>query len=225
MEPEITITHLESRRGGEEAVITVRIYGGEGKEEIKKLTVASKMLFDIGNIGFGSIPYALKREEYDALTYDAQIWEAVKKALDLLSYGDNTKAALIRKLRERRFDKYVSEDAAEYVANLGYIDEYGILEREVRRLANINLYGKSRIRAEVYKKGISKDILTEHLSELLSEVDFEGNLLRLVRKKCDFSRIEDRKYRESFFAAMYRLGYSPSDTRRTIKTVIEEENE
>ncbi len=225
MEPEITITELESRRGGEEAVITVRIYGGEGKEETKKLTVASKMLFEIGNIGFGSIPYSLKFEEYDILTYDAQIWEAVKKAFALLSYGDNTKLTLVRKLRERGFDKYIAEDAAEYVAKLGYIDEVAILEREVDRLANVKLYGKARIRTEVYKKGISREILSEHLGELLSDINFQDNLLKLIRKKCDFSRLDDKKYRDSFYGAMYRLGYSPSETRTAIKIVTEEENE
>ena len=225
MEPEITITKLESRRGGEEAVITVRIYGGEGREETSKLTVASKMLFDIGNIGFGSIPYALSTEQYDTLLYDAELWVAVKKSIDLLSYGDNTKSVLVRKLRERGFDKYLSEDAAEYVASLGYIDELNMLEREVERLANVKLYGRSRIKAELYKKGISRDVISENLGGLLENVDFCENLLKLVRKKFDITSKDDRKYRESFYGAMYRLGYAPSETRGAINTVIEEENE
>lgn len=207
---------------GEEVELSVRLSAG-GNEDIQKLAVSSKMLFDIGNIGVGSLPYTLTREQFDSLEYSARLWEAVKKGLDLLSYGDNTKSALIIKLRSRGFDKYTAEDAAEYICDLGYIDERGIMERAVEQLANVKLYGKSRIKNELYKKGISREIISEYLPDVLDSVDFEANLCKLVRRKCDFDRLFDCKYRESFYASMYRLGYSPSETRSAIKAVMEED--
>lgn len=206
---------------GEEVELTVRLAAGEN-EDMQKLSVASKMLFEIGNIGVGSLPYPLTREQFDSLEYSAKLWEAVKKGLDLLSYGDNTKSALILKLRSRGFDKYTAEDAAEYITELGYIDERGIMERAVEQLANAKLYGKSRIKNELYKKGICREIITEYLPDMLDSIDFEANLCKLVKRKCDFDRLFDCKYRESFYASMYRLGYSPSETRTAIKSVMEE---
>lgn len=217
--PEIAIIKLEPRRMGEEVVLTVRISMG-GHEQTEKLTVSAKMLFEIGNIGVDVLPYELSREDYDTLEYDASIWEAVKKGIDLLAYGDNTKSMLVTKLRQRGFDKYIAEDAAEYIVGLGFIDERRILENLVERLANVKLYGRSRIKNELYKKGISREILTEYLTDMLDEIDFEENLCKLINKKCDISRLDDAKYRESFFAAMYRLGYNPSETKKAIKTVI-----
>lgn len=225
MEISIRITELEARRGGDEAALTVEIGAGVGRAEIRKLTVASKMLFEIGNIGVGSIPYELTCEQFDSLEYSAKLWEAVKKGLDILSYGDNTKSALTLKLRKRGFDKYLSEDAAEYIAVLGYINEADMLARAVEQLANVKLYGPSRIKNELYKKGISRDVLDEYLGECLGAIDFGKNLLKLVRKKCDFDEISDRDYREKFYAAMYRLGYSPSQTRDAIKRIREENEE
>lgn len=225
MELSISIVKLEAKRMGEEADITVLISAGEGKEETKKLSVASKMLFEIGNIGVNALPYPLTSEQYDILEYDAQLWSAVKKGLDLLAYADNTKSTLVQKLRTRGFDKYVAQDAADYICKLGYIDERHMMEREVERLANVKLFGKARIRNELYRKGLSREVMDEGLSELLSEIDFEENLCKLIRKKCDFTRLNDRKYRESFYGAMYRLGHSPSDTRAAIKLCIEEDNE
>ncbi len=222
MDISITIVKLDARRMGEEVQLTVRIASGENEDTVK-LTVSSKMLFEVGNIGVGSIPYALTREQFDSLEYSAKLWEAVKKGIDLISYGDNTKSQLIMKLRARGFDKYMAEDAAEYVRELGYIDEKGILERAVHQLAGVKLYGKSRIKNELYKKGISREIIGEYLDDLFEEIDFEGNLCKLIQKKCDFERLSDCKYRESLYAAMYRLGYSPSDTRAAIKAVMEEE--
>ncbi len=218
----IEIVKLEPRRMGEEIVLTVRIGNGE-HEQTEKLTVASKMLFEIGNIGANVLPYALTKESYDTLCYDASIWDAVKKGIDLLSYGDNTRSQLITKLRQRGFDRYISEDAVEYICSLGYIDERRMLENAVERLANVKLYGKSRIKSELYKKGISKDILSEYLSDMLCEIDFEENLKKLIRNKCDHTRLSDLKYRESLYAAMYRYGYSPSETKAAIKATLDED--
>lgn len=219
----IFITGLEPRMNGDEVIVEVKLSSGENEEQ-RKLKVASKMLFEIGNIGMGSLPYEISMEDFDTLQYDEKLWEAVKKSIDLLSYGDNTKSALTMKLRKRGFDRYIAEDAAEYAATLGYIDESGMLARAVSQLANVKLYGKSRIKNELFKKGISREILTEELDGLFEEIDFFGNLCRLIRKKCDFDCLSDRKYRESLYAAMYRYGYSPSDTMAAIKT-IQEENE
>ncbi len=225
MELSIVITAIEARRSGDEAVLTVEISSGGEHTEIRKLSVASKMLFEIGNIGMGSIPYALTPEQFDTLEYDASLWEAVKKGLDILSYGDNTKSALCVKLRQRGFGRFISEDAAEYIAELGYINEVQILERTVEQLADVKLYGPSRIKNEIYKKGISREIVAEHLEDCLEKIDFEENLLKLVRKKCDCDAILERDYREKFYAAMYRLGYSPNQTRDAIKTIREENEE
>ncbi len=220
----VVITALEARRGGDEAVVTVEINAG-GHTDERRLTLASKMLFEIGNIGMGSLPYHLTPEQFDKLEYDAELWKAVKKGLDILSYGDNTKSALTVKLRQRGFGEFVSEDAAQYLAELGYINEEKILGRFVENLANIKLYGPSRIKNEVYKKGFSREAVSEHLEVLLDGIDFEENLLKLVRKKFDFGAASDRAYREKFYAATYRLGYSVSQTRDAIKSIREENEE
>ncbi len=218
----ITVTKLEPRMSGEEVRLFVNIKS-EKHEDTVNFTVSSKMLFDIGNIGMGSIPYELTEAQFDSLEYSAKLWEAVKKGIDIISYGDNTKSKLILKLRGRGFDRDISEDAADYLAEMGYIDEKRMLERAVHQLADVKLYGKSRIKSELYKKGISREVMDEYLDELLEEVDFEANLCALVKKRCDFDMLYDCKYRESLYASMYRYGYSPSETRAAVKAVLEEQ--
>ena len=54
----ISITALEGRRGGDEAALTIKLTNGEQVEE-RELVVASRMLFEIGYIGGGVLPYEL----------------------------------------------------------------------------------------------------------------------------------------------------------------------
>lgn len=224
MEISIEIIAVESRRGGSERLVTLKVSGGEHSEGVK-FAVGAKMLREIDGLDVENLPCAITREQYDMLEYDAKLWSAVKKGLDILEYSDNTKAQIIKKLRERSFDKYIAEDAADYLAANGCINEGVMLERAVDKFANVKLFGRSRIRSELYKKGIERSLIDERLDGLFEGIDFEENLRRLIRKKCDISSLSDREYREKVYAAMYRLGYSSADTRDAIKYIMEENEE
>ncbi len=219
MEISIEIISCESRRSGSERFLTLKITSGDNYEK-RKLAVGSKMLAEAGITDTENLPFTVTREQFDTLEYMAELWEAVKKGLDILSFADNTKAMLIKKLRERSFDKYIAEDAAEYLSRYGYINEAGMLERLVDRLANVKLYGRGRIKTEIFKKGISREVIDENLDSLFDEVDFGENLKKLLLKKCDIDSLSDRKYRESVYAAMYRYGYSVSDVRDAINEML-----
>ncbi len=224
MELSISIIAIESRRGGSERLVTLTVSSGEHSETVK-FAVGAKMLREVGEFDEDRLPCVITREQFDSLEYDAKLWAAVKKGLDILSYSDNTRSAMIKKLRERSFDKYIAEDAADYLVANGCIDEAGMLERLVDKLASVKLYGKGRIKTELYKKGIAKSLIDERLPGLLDEIDFEANLRQLIGKKCDIPSLSDRDYREKVYAAMYRLGYGVSDTRDAIKYIMEENEE
>ncbi len=221
---EISITALEGRRGGDEVVLTVKLTNGENIEE-RMLTVDSRMLFEIGNIAGGELPYALSCEQFDELEYDSRLWKAVKKAFDILSYGDNSKKRLCEKLRQRGFDREISESAAEYVEQLGLVDERRQLKHIVEQLIAKG-YGPSRIKQELIKKGISGEIISDELDDIFCEFDFDEILERTVRRKIDISRldssIDGRKYREKIISSFFRYGYSPDSVRRILRRIEEE---
>lgn len=216
----ISIISLKPKGGGDEVELCVSLSNGSNVEH-RSFTVAARMLFELGNIGAGVLPYALTEEQFDTLEYDERLWEAVKRGLGLLSYADSSARRLAEKLRARGFDAEISAAAAEYLSSLGYIDEASQLEREVRRLADKG-YGRARIRQELFRKGISGDILSERLDALLDEIDFDGLLAIQLRKKLDLTRLSDARYREALTASMYRLGYPPSTTHRVLRLIVEE---
>lgn len=223
----IEIAKLTPRRMGGEVELCVNIISLGGDAEInreeRKLTVASKMLFEIGNIGANVLPYELTAEQFDILEYDAVLWEAVKKGIDLLSFGDNTRRQLETKLRARGYDAELAAEAAEYIEKSGLIDEGRMLERYVKQLADSKLYGPVRIRQELMRRGFSRETISGHFEDALCEIDFDANLRRLIERKCDPAQLDDRKYREAFIASMYRLGYDPGCVRQGLKEFAEEQ--
>ncbi len=219
--PEIKVTAFKEQMNGEEALITVEICSGENKD-IQKYSLSALMLTEVDGLLPLKIPKEISSEGFDKIEELSELWRAVKKGIDLLNYADNTKRALITKLRARGFDKYLSEDAALYLEEHGYINETRQIEREFIRLANTKRLGKSRIKNELFKKGFEINLIEKVLKKLGSEVDFEENLLYLLEKKCDPERLSDEKYRSSVYRSMYSYGYSISETAFAIKKMKNE---
>ena len=233
---DIRIDGLTPKRMGEEVELDIVIsQEGAPREnmsaeedshsERRRLTVSSRMLFEIGNIGVNVLPYSLTTEQFDLLEYDEKLWEAVKKGYDLLSYGDNTERRLAMKLRERGFMADIAEDAAAYLVSEGAIDESGQLERFVTGLAERKHYGPARIRQEVIRHGFSREIVSEKLGALFDEIDFYSQLMYLLERKCDISSLDDMKYRQKLYAAMQRQGYSYSDIKDAVRDLVSNETE
>ncbi len=210
----LAIVALKPRGSGEEVELSVSIESGENRE-LRSLVVSTKMLLELGNVGPNVLPFELSTAQLDSLLANAELWIAVKKGLTLLSYADSSKRRLADKLRERGFERFVAEDAAEYIASLGYIDESRQLSREARALAAKG-YGRSRIRAELMRRGFGSDALLE-LDDALADVDFDEVLRAALLKKVRVERLSDRKYVESLIAAMFRLGHAPAEVRAALR--------
>ena len=108
--------------GGEETELYVEIASGEHFER-NKFTVSAEMFFELGfSVNFSG-EKELSREKYEEIGSLAEKHAAVKRGLSILSFGDNTKRGLTAKLRKKGFSREAAEEAAEYLAAAGYINE------------------------------------------------------------------------------------------------------
>lgn len=123
------------------------------------------------------------------LIFGDECYRAVKKALSLLSFSDNSKCALRRKLCTAGFSKDASSYAVDYAVSLGYINELTALSRLVTREASA-LNGPRKICAKLLAKGYNATEVRKVISELTEsgDIDFSGN----------FSRLKDKYLGEEF---------------------------
>ena len=150
-----------------------------------------------------SVGEEISDEELSYLTERSQYYLAVKRALAILSYGDNTCVSLKRKLVMKGFSRKVSDEAVEYMLSLGYINESQQLQRLVLREANEALFGKKKILARLLAKGYSMTDIRAVIRSLSDsgEIDFDKNFsLLLSRKLKDGTDEEIQKIR-------YKYGY------------------
>ncbi len=103
-------------------------------------------------------------------------------AFRLLSRKDYSEFELRHKLEEH-FDK---ESAGKVIANLierGLLSDERYVERVIQKYAFEKKYGFLKVEAELYKKGIYKDIFRQKLSELVTPEIEREIALKLLSKK------------------------------------------
>ncbi|MBR7184312.1 MAG: RecX family transcriptional regulator [Clostridia bacterium] len=200
------IRRITPVRGGSGLCVVLAISCGEQAEE-RSLTVSVE---DYAGLRFLH-PYAkaagriLDGEQIAALDEAADRFSAVERGLNLLSYGDATRAGLARKLRTRGIGRDEAEAAADALAARGYIDEDAQVERFLRAELRKGR-GPARILAAAREKQFGDEAIA-HLRDAMAEVDFAEICAAVIEKKYgEFPEEPNAKKRA--IAALMRLGFS-----------------
>jgi regulatory protein len=151
----------------------------------------------------------------ELLANAAERLSCIKKAFDFLSYGDLSERQLRDKL-SKKFDKTLSADVAALFVERGYVDDARLAERYAETFYEFKNMGLSRIRKELYRRGISR----EHIEDALQKYELEDQSERIkefIEKKYDVTRMNDIKYRQKVYSGAIRAGFSGSDVGDVIR--------
>ncbi len=142
---------------------------------------------------------------------------ALKTALNIVGYKDNTERALAEKLSERGYDEETVASVLLYMKEKGFVNDSRMIYSEIRRLAVGKLYGKARIKRELSLKKFSNAALSslDWESEELWDVDFAEICFKLLLKR---HGAKDQKT----YAALMRYGHSPSDIKKALARLPDE---
>ncbi len=156
---------------------------------------------------------------------DESVKEVMAAATNILVFADNTEKNLRNKLERKGFDEVAIDRAVEKLKEAGLINDARLMHSVSEYLADKKLYGRSRIKLELQKKGFDKSLIGEQFDECVSEVDFKENCLKLVRKKRLAEKILDSKTARSVTAALARYGYGYAEIKYAYTRLLEENEE
>ena len=204
----ITITSISALAGGAEVSLTVRISDGE-RFETKTLVLLARQYAELR-----PAKEDIDCEKFELLLSEAEICSAVKRGMNILGYGACSEKNMALKLRSKGFSKDTAARAAEYLRQLGYINEVEDAAREAERCLKKG-WGRRRIASALFEKGYSHEAAEKVLSAL-DEVDFSDICAQLVLKK--FRGIpEDISERRKLTASLVRYGYTSGEIKNAFK--------
>lgn len=143
-------------------------------------------------------------------------------ALALLEFRDRTERELRQKLKEREYSAQEIDETVLFLKEYRYLDDEAYAGRYIRSCAARK--SRRQIRADLERKGVSREIIDLQLQE--EEVDEDNQIRKLLVKKGyePGKRLESAEYRR-IMSALGRRGFSGEAIRRVTESMREEQGE
>lgn len=204
------ITHLESddRRG-----VLVHLDGAPFR--YLPATVAAARALRVGD--------ELAAVEVESLGAEADRVEALDAALRHLSWRPRSRAELARHLRDRGHPRPAAEAALRRCEELGYVDDRAFALAFVRDRIRLRPRGRSRLRAELFARGVDAADAEAAIDAALAESELaEGDLLRRAaeRRARSLSSLDRDTARRRLASYLLRRGFAGSEVRAEVDRIL-----
>ena len=146
-------------------------------------------------------------------------------ALKYLTRQARSRKETLNYLIRKGFDKTVSENILEYLENLNYIDDQKLATHYADYRKNSKKEGKLRIEQELFRKGISIEIISGVIENLFEESE-ELNLAKSFAKKflLKMDSQDPGKHKKKLIYKLKRKGYCDNTVLAVIKEYVSSES-
>ncbi len=160
-------------------------------------------------------------EEWNALFRKSINNRAYEKALYLLEYRAHARGELLTKIC-REYPKEAALQAVARVEELGLINDRDFAIRLAEELTCQKGYGKARVKADLMRRGIDREIIDEVLERLPQD---QGESCKAwMMKKCK-TPPTDPKEQAKLLAGAVRRGFDYATAKAVLKEIVMEESE
>lgn len=154
-------------------------------------------------------------ELVDSINYK----KAINKCYDLLSRRDHSVKELRQKLL-RTSDEKNSDRAIEKMLEYGYLDDEKYAEKLLAHLLQNKKMSRAFIKQEMYKRGLSQDIISITLQDI--EIDNIPTIIDLINTKYR-NKMQAENGREKVIQALMRKGFSYGDIKSALSLIENDE--
>ena len=161
----------------------------------------------------------IDEDEWNKLVTKINLKKAVDKCYDLLSRRDHSVKELKTKLL-RTVDENSADAAIEKMLDLGYLDDEKYAQTLVRYLLDNKNMSKNFVKQEMYKRGLSADIINNILEN--TEFDNSANRVELITTKYR-NKLRAEGGKDKVTAALMRKGFSYYDIKHAFEMIEDEE--
>ena len=138
-----------------------------------------------------------------------------------MSFRARSEKEIYDRMMQKGYEPSVIANTIQYLKEQRYINDKDFAETFIRDKVELNRYGRNRIKSELLKKGISKELIDE-LLETTFQTDTEYETAKELAENKIKSYLKDKKdaqYRK-LSSYLLRKGYSYDIVSRVVKEII-----
>lgn len=161
----------------------------------------------------------LDSDEFEALKDDAEKVSARSRALKMLGHRPMSRKEVTDRLQEKGVDEVTAEVTADWLESIGTLNDEEYAGQIVRHYSAKG-YGAGRIKDELYRRGVPRELWDE---ALMQRPDCEDTVYKLLCSKIK-SENPDRAEITKAANALYRRGFSWDEIKSAVNKFETEEN-
>lgn len=133
-------------------------------------------------------------------------------ALKLITFRDRTQKELRDKLNQKGYDENTVEDVIAFLEEYGYINDFKYSQHFINDCVNLKKWGKIRIRSELLKRGVKRDVFESILEEAFLDGS-DDTLINQIKTRFKNSDLGNIKERIRIFNFFLRRGYCAEEIK------------
>jgi regulatory protein len=167
----------------------------------------------------------ISESRFSSLIEENQTYHLKQKAFRLLGRRQHSAFELKLKLRQKGYREDLISSVVNQLLESNYVNDYDFAKSFTEENIKNKLWGQRKIEAELIKKGVNKEIISQIISENFSD----GNQLEkaIVLGKKKYKSLVDRntdkdKIQTKLYSFLFSKGYGYDIIKRTIDSIIEQ---
>lgn len=163
--------------------------------------------------------------QFQHLLDQSKILTAKETSFRLLAKRQHSVFELKNKLKQREFENGIIEKIIGILTELNYLNDKEFAEKFVDQKIRSGKTGINKIRQMLFKKGISRDIISDILEKKTDKIEDAGNVKALAVKKYRSisSKTTDRnKLKMKIYNHLLSKGFSMELSRNTAIEIVNE---
>ena len=170
----------------------------------------------------------LDEQDIYALQEKSEYYATKNSALRFLARRSHSIFEIRQKLLKKEFNESTIDVIINELIQIGYLNDQKFAEAFVEARINYKYDGLSKIKAQLYKRGIAKDLINEIISRKSEDLEEElfQNALELAKRKQRqiISRSSDeipkQKLKEKLTLYLVNKGYSFTQISQVLKETV-----
>jgi len=150
-------------------------------------------------------------DRFSLLIKENKLFHIKQRALRYLGRRLHSSSELRIKLKQKRYENESIEDVVKELSDAGYLNDLNFARVFTEEKAKTKYWSKNKIKAELIKKGISAEIITQVLDEGFDEDDEYKKAMMTAQKKIKTLKLklnDEKELKRKLISFLSMRGYS-----------------
>ena len=168
----------------------------------------------------------ISEDRFSFLVEQNKLFHIKQKAFRLLGRRQHSSSELKRKLWNKDYEQKLIDGVIKDLTKNGYIDDTEFIRVFVAEKSKTKNWSKKRIKSELIKRGLNKNLIHKIFSEQTDESDYD-NAIAVAKKKFDVlskRNLEPKEMRDKLSTYLFSKGFDYELIIKVVHQILKDKN-